>query len=95
MKLIGEDEFVKFCGGIKADRASICKHNPLGTDEEILLWMMLGVLVTFLSLPEIETPCLSGKPDAETYRQAILFVLKKRKSGDFEVEKYLAELTEK
>jgi hypothetical protein len=86
---ISEKEFARICGGIDEDRASICKHNPIGTGEETLLWMLLSCLVSYLSVPEIETPCFTGIPTAETYRQAILFVLKDRKTEDFNAEKYL------
>jgi hypothetical protein len=51
--------------------------------------MLLSCLLSYLSVPEIETPCFTGMPTAETYRQAILFVLRDRKTGDFDAEKYL------
>jgi len=86
---ISEKKFAGICEEIYADRELICKHNPIGSSEEILLWMLLGCLISYLSLSEIETPCFNGKPTAETYRQAILFVLKDRKFEDFNAEKYL------
>lgn len=92
MTTITEAEFARIVGGIVEDRASIIKHNPLGTDEEILLWMLLSCLITYLSLSDLETPCFSGKPDAETYRDAIAFVLRDRRSEDFDIEGYLAGL---
>ncbi len=93
MSEINENEFARICRGIYDDRESICRHNPIGTPEEILLWMLLCCLISYLSLSEIETPCFNGKPDAETYRNAILFVLKNRKAKDFNPEIYLEELT--
>jgi hypothetical protein len=92
MTTLTEAEFARICGGIYEDRESIIKHNPLGTREEILLWMLLGCLITYLSLAEIETPCFTGRPDAATYRQAVLFILKDRKTEDFDAEKYLENL---
>ncbi len=91
MRKISETELAKICCALIADRESICRHNPIGTNEEILLWMLLGVLNSYLSLTEIETPCLTGKPTAETYRQAIKFVLQNRKTVNFNEEKYLEE----
>lgn len=93
MTTVSEAEFAKICADLKTDRQIICRHNPLGTDGEILLWMLLSVLVSYLSLEEIETPCLTGQPTAETYRQAIIFILKNRKTEPFKTEKYLDELT--
>ena len=93
MPKISEAEFSRICTGIYEDREIIYKHNPIGTREETLLWMLLSCLISYLSLSEIETPCFTGKPDSETYREAILFILKDRKSENFNVEKYLSELT--
>lgn len=92
MNKISEREFKRICEGIIEDRATICKHNPIGSETEILLWMLLSCLISYLSLSEIETPCFTGMPDAETYRNAILFVLKDRKIENFDTEKYLNQL---
>ena len=92
MSKISEQEFARICAGIYEDRESICRHNPMGTQEEILLWMLMSCLVSYLSLSEIETPCFTGKPDAETYRQAILFILKDRMADDFRADEYLTKL---
>lgn len=89
---ISEKEFARICRGIYEDREIICRHNPVGTREEILLWMLISCLVSYLSLSEIETPCFTGKPDAETYRTAVLYILKDRTAENFDAEKYLDEL---
>jgi hypothetical protein len=89
MSKISETEFARLCDDIDADRESIVQHNPIGTPEETLLWMLLSVLVSYLSLEEIETPCFNGKPDAETYRDAIAFVLKGRKRTEFDEQCYI------
>ncbi len=92
MTKISEQEFARICKGIYEDRASIKRHNPIGTGEETILWMLLGCLTSYLSLSEIETPCFSGMPTAETYRTAILFVLKDKKVGNFDAKIYLDKL---
>lgn len=92
MNKISEAEFAKICKGIKEDREIIIKHNPIGTDSEILLWMLLSVLISYLSLDEKEIPCFPGSTNADIYRQAILFILENRKIGDFDVENYLLEI---
>jgi len=91
---ITEPEFARICEGIYQDRETICRHNPIGTGEEILLWMLLSCLISYLSLAEIETPCFTGKPTADTYRDAIFFILKSRQAGDFDQKIYLDKLTE-
>lgn len=93
MTRISEAEFERICKGIVEDRESIIKHNPIGPPEEILLWMLLSCLISYLNLSELETPCFTGKPNAQTYRDAILFVLKERRTDDFDGSKYLDDLT--
>lgn len=90
--MITEQEFVGICDGIYEDRESICRHNPIGSQNEILLWMLLSCLVSYLNLSDQETPCFTGKPTAETYRDAIDFILKDRKVSEFDVEICLANL---
>ena len=89
MGKISEKRFAEICDGILRDRASIVRHNPIGSEEEILLWMLLSVLITYLSLTEMETPCFTGTPDAETYEKAIIFILKDRRETDFDIRPYL------
>lgn len=92
MTTISEAEFARICSGIAEDRETIIKHNPLGSDEEILLWMLLSCLISYLNLSEVETPCFNGMPNADTYRDAIRFVLHERRSDAFEVDGYLEKL---
>jgi len=92
MTAISEAEFSRICRGIYEDRETILRHNPIGTREETLLWMLLSILISYLSLSEIETPCFTGMPTAETYRQAILFILKDRKREEFDAGLYLDDL---
>lgn len=94
MTKISEAEFAKLVDGIIEDRENIIKHNPLGTREEILLWMLLSVLVSYLNLTEIESPCFTGKPDADTYRKAIVFVLNDRKKDSFDIEFFLTKIVD-
>lgn len=92
MTKISETEFARIVDGIREDRDSIIKHNPIGPPDEILFWMLLNSLIIYLNLTELETPCFTGKPDLKTYRDAILFVLKERQSDDFDAGKYLDNL---
>ena len=95
MTRISESELRKIVDEIVTDRQSIIRHNPLGTDEEILLWMLLSSLVVYLNLNELETPCFTGRPDAATYRTAIEFVLKDRLTDKFDVGGLLDKLSAK
>jgi len=92
MTSISEPEFARIVNGIIEDRESIIRHNPIGTDEETLLWMLLAVLTSYLNLDENEMPCFNGKPDAKAYREAVRFVIVARKSAPFDEEGYLDAL---
>ncbi|MBK9163448.1 MAG: hypothetical protein IPM21_05945 [Acidobacteria bacterium] len=82
MSKISEVEFRRLIDGIREDRESIIKHNPIGSEDETLLWMLLGCLVSYLSVAESETPCFPGRPDANAYREAALFLLRGRYEGE-------------
>ena len=84
MTEITEAEFKKIVDGIFEDRESIVRNNPIGTEEETLLWMLMSSLVVYLSLNEMETPCFTGRPDANTYKDAIEFILRGRKADEFD-----------
>jgi hypothetical protein len=94
MTQISEREFARICAGIESDADTIVKHNPIGTREEILLWMLLSCLISYLNLSEVETPCFPGKPTAQTYRDAVLFILQNRRLDNFDPELYLSKLAE-
>jgi hypothetical protein len=92
MTRISEAEFARICQGIGTDRKAILKHNPIGTEEETLLWMLLSCLISYLSVSDAETPCFTGRPDAKTYREAVLFVLRNRRLNDFDPAIYIDQL---
>ena len=93
MGSITEAEFIRLIAGVDEDREVIIKHNPVGTDEEVLLWMLMSCLVSYLSLEPIETPCFTGRPDADTYKNAIRSILANRAAGQFDPEPHLDRLS--
>jgi hypothetical protein len=93
MVSISSAEFKQIVDGIASDRDSIIRHNPIGTPAETLLWMLMSSLVVYLSLNEMETPCFTGRPDAKTYRDAIEFILRGRKSDEFDAAPLLDKLS--
>ncbi|MER3431750.1 MAG: hypothetical protein C4325_12810 [Blastocatellia bacterium] len=93
--LISEAEFHRICSGIREDRQIIIRHNPFGSDDEILLWMLLGCLSSYLSLSELETPCFPTRPDAATYREAINSIVSGRMAEAFDVDRYIDIMLDK
>ncbi len=95
MACISETRFADICEGIRADREIIIRHNPIGSDDGILLWMLLSCLISYLSLSDLETPCFNGVPDAKTYRDAIIFVLNDRRENGFDPAPHIDRMLEK
>ena len=91
---ISEAEFSRIVEGIIDDADLIVRHNPIGTRDETLLWMLMSCLVSYLSLAEEETPCFTGMPDAATYKEAIRFIVRSRQTESFDIEQYLSRLSE-
>ncbi len=92
MGKISESQFERICRGIAEDKVKIITHNPIGPDREVLLWMLLSCLNSYLSLSEMEMPCFTGRPDENTYRDAIIFILRGRTEGDFDPQPHLERL---
>ena len=93
MTRITESELERLVEGIVEDHEVIDRNNPIGTEEEILLWMLLGCLISYLNLSDAETPCFTGVPTAATYREAIEFVLRNRRDREFDAAPYLDKLS--
>ncbi len=92
MQTISETEFARICEQIRFDREQIYKFNPNVSQPEVLLWMLLGCLISFLNLTDSETPCFPGTPDPEVYRTAILHVLRTRAAPPFDADLHLSQM---
>lgn len=93
MSTISEQEFKKLCDDAYADRLQIYAFNPNVSGREALLWMILGCLVTLLSVPILEQPSVYGGASDDPYGDAILEVLKERVEPDFDPQTHLSELS--
>ena len=91
MSGITELEFRGLCKSVSSEREAIVRHNPIGTPEETLLWMLLGVLISYLSLDAAETPCFPGSTSADVFRDAILQIVERKRTEEFDALPYLAE----
>ena len=94
MATINETEFRRIVEGIGDDRDLIIRHNPIGSPDETILWMLMSCLVSYLSLSDTETPCFTGRPDAETYRDAIRFIIRNHSQPQFDPDPTLDKLIE-
>jgi hypothetical protein len=91
---ISEAEFKKLCEDIYADRFLIYTYHPnAGSHREALLWMMLGCLVSLLSVPVLEQPSVYGGTSADPYGDAVIELLSGRMEPGFDPRVHLLELS--
>jgi hypothetical protein len=95
MTTISEDEFRKLCDDIYLDRERIYSFNPNMSHREALLWMLLGCLLSLLSLSQLEQSSFHTESSTDPYGDAILELLQPRMQPAFDPQMYIAELTRK
>ncbi|HEX8494322.1 MAG TPA: hypothetical protein VF658_15845 [Pyrinomonadaceae bacterium] len=92
---ISEAEFVKLCNDIYADRYQIYKFNPNASRREALLWMLLGCLISLLSLSDSDQQSVYEPSSLDPYARAICEILQNRMRPPFDPRAHLAELSKK
>ena len=92
MKQISESEFARLAEGVGDDADTIFRHNPIGTRPETLLWMLVGVLTMYLDLSDAEMPCFPNTPTAETYAEAVRYVVRRYAVRPFDPEPYIGKM---
>ena len=95
MTTISEMEFKRLCDDIYADRRQVYAFNPNVSRREALAWMLLGCLVSLLSIPILEQPSVYRGASSDPYGDAIREVLKDHTEPAFDPEIYLLELSER
>ncbi len=95
MTTISEMEFKRLCDDIYADHRQVYAFNPNVSRREALLWMLLGCLVSLLSIPILEQPSVYGGASSDPYGDAVREVLKDHMEPAFDPGIYLLELSEK
>lgn len=92
---ISEAEFVKLCNDIYADRHQIYQFNPNASKREALLWMLLGCLLSLLSIPAPEQSSRNDNSSFDPYVDAIYEILQNRMRPPFNPQTHLAVLSKK
>jgi hypothetical protein len=92
---ITEQEFIKLCDDVYADRHQLYEFNPNIARREAVLWMLLGCLLSLLSIPDAEQPGLFASAQSDPYADAINELLRTRMRPPFEPQLHLAELSRK
>ena len=92
---ISEAEFVKLCEDVYADRYQIYEFNPSSGRRDALLWMLLGCLMSLLSIPDAQQHSSNEDSSSDPYADAICEILQNRMRPPFNPRAYLAELSKK
>lgn len=95
MDTITEQQFKKLCDDTYCERHEIYPLNPNVSHREALLWMLLGKLVSLLSVPILEQPSVYGATNSDPYGNAVIEIVQQRASPNFDPKLYVNELTEK
>jgi hypothetical protein len=92
---ISEAEFIKLCDDLYADRQQIYQFNPSASRREALLWMLLGCLISLLSVPAQEQLSADDNSSSDPYVDAVCEILRQRMRPSFDARAYLALLSKK
>lgn len=95
METITEQEFEKLCEDVYAEREEIYPLIPNLSRREALLWMLLGSLVSLLSVPVEEQPDIESGATSDPYGDAIIELLQPRARPAFDPQIHLATLSDK
>ncbi|HEY0323302.1 MAG TPA: hypothetical protein VGC66_20260 [Pyrinomonadaceae bacterium] len=92
---ISESEFQRLCDEIYRDRFEIYAFNPNTTKREALLWMILGCLISLLSITDAELQSLADSSSLDPYGDAICNLLRERAAPPFAPQPFVLELSKK
>ena len=95
MDTISEEKFKALCEDIYGDRQLVYSYLPNASHREALMWMLLGCLVSLLSVPENEQPNVSTETSEDPYADAICKLLQERAQTPFNPRPYLDRLSKR
>jgi hypothetical protein len=92
METISQREFETLCDDIYRDRELIFDLNPGLQPREATLWMLLGCLISLLSVPVEEQSSIYDPTRTDPYFDAVLEVLKARTHPTFDPPLHMERL---
>ena len=92
METISREEFEKLCDEIYRDRLEIYEFNPGATHREALLWMLLGCLISLLSISDDELEALVDSSGSGDYEDVVCQLLRERADPFFDPRPHVGEL---
>ena len=95
VEAISEEEFKRVCDEIYRDRFEIYEFNPTASRSEAVLWMLLGCLISRLSITDEELQSLAGSSSLNTYGEVVCKLLIERSAPPFDPYPYVDELSKR
>jgi hypothetical protein len=96
VETISEDEFRRLCEDIYRDRSTIYGFRPDARRGEALLWMLLGCLISLLSLSDAELQTLlADASGADPYNDAVCALLQARARPGFDCRPHVERLRQR
>lgn len=92
VETISEDEFKRVCDEIYRDRFEIYGFRPEARPREAVLWMLLGCLISLLSVSHDELSSLAEASSKDMYADAIFKLLQTRAAPPFDARPLVEEL---
>jgi hypothetical protein len=95
MDTISEPEFKKLLDDIYEDRQTFQTLLPGFSQRDAILWMLLGSLISLLSVPPERQPKLDDYVGDDPFAAAIKELIHQYGSPVFDSDVYVAELSER
>lgn len=92
---ISKADFEKLCDEIYRDRFEIYEFNPNASKREAVLWMLLGCLISLLSVTDAELQSLVDSSSTDPYGEAVCKLLVERGSPPFDPQPFVEELSKR
>lgn len=92
MMKVSEQQFAKLCEDVYLDREQIYNYNPSMNRVDCLEWMILGCLITLLSIEPSDQSYDFETSTEHPYGEVICKLLHNRMTEPFDAKLYLNQL---
>lgn len=94
METISKEEFQRLCDEIYRDRFEVYEFNPDLSRREAALWMLMGCLISLLSVTDEELQRLASSSGRETYGDLVCELVRKHAAPPFDPSTHLEKLAQ-
>jgi hypothetical protein len=95
VETISEGELKRLCDEIYRDRFEIYEFNPGAPKREAVRWMLLGCLISLLSVTDAELQALVDSSSLDPYGESVCKLLQERASPPFDPQPHVEELSKR